>query len=359
MIDVTNQPGIPPRVHRFAAATSDALTALVLQDCLLGTSSAQSQTSQSEFSRSEALASAPVEGLTSIHSKAALQELSVTDDGLKEWLSHVSTSANVIQALRNDTTWRDQQSPASERLWQTLQLVARLQTLQQQFDEALAHRLREAIYHFAYGLSHELNNPLANIATRAGVLLQSEVAKDRQRLLETVIDNAMRGSEMLGDLMLLARPPKLTFEPVQIAKWFAAFVERAGTWAARQEVELRATSDCAMAQFRFDPVAIREALWCLVRNAIEASSGGAIVELEMTEVEGGLEFRVCDAGAGLSPEALQYCFDPYYSGREAGRGLGLGLSKALRIAELHRSQLRLSNRQPRGCEATLRLQANE
>jgi signal transduction histidine kinase len=63
--------------------------------------------------------------------------------------------------------------------------------------------------------------------------------------------------------------------------------------------------------------------------------------------------EVADQGSGMSQAALEHCFDPYYSGREAGRGLGLGLSKAQRIVALHRGELTLSNRPGGGAVARI------
>lgn len=342
---VTNQPVIQQRVHRFSSATSDALTSIVLRLCSTATSLAQS------VPPAEPLA----DGLSSSWLDEALRELEASDISLVQWLSRYRRGSSLIHCLLEDPVWRDTNCSASERLWQSLNLAVRCQTLEKQFGEELANRKQEAIYQFAYGLSHELNNPLANIATRAGVLLQSEAAKDRQQLLETIIDNSMCGCEMLGDLMLIARPPKLHFELVQIAPWLAAFVERASLWSARRAVELHATHNCKLACFSFDPVAMSEAIWCLVRNAIEASNVGDVVELTITETDDQLEFSVRDTGAGMSADALLHCFDPYYSGREAGRGLGLGLTKARMIAVLHQSQLRIANCSPHGCEARLLL----
>ncbi|PQO47752.1 histidine kinase dimerization/phospho-acceptor domain-containing protein, partial [Blastopirellula marina] len=59
----------------------------------------------------------------------------------------------------------------------------------------------------AYGASHEINNPLANIASRAQALLVDENDPDRRHELATIYAQAMRGHEMIADLMLFARPP--------------------------------------------------------------------------------------------------------------------------------------------------------
>src|SRR5881397_2980256 len=69
-----------------------------------------------------------------------------------------------------------------------------------------AAKLR-ALYDFAYGLSHEINNPLANIATRAQTLLVDEKDPERRRKLATIVQQAFKAHEMIADLMLFARPP--------------------------------------------------------------------------------------------------------------------------------------------------------
>src|SRR6267142_4618312 len=85
------------------------------------------------------------------------------------------------------------------------------------FASALEAAKLQALYHFAYGLSHEINNPLANIATRAQTLLVDEKDPERRRKLATIVQQAFRGHEMIADLMLFARPPALRLEQVDLA----------------------------------------------------------------------------------------------------------------------------------------------
>jgi signal transduction histidine kinase len=284
----------------------------------------------------------------------SLHKIANQDGDFAQWLVRVPSGLRIPEALVRDPVWRDD-TAASEGLWQAVNVALRLQALEQRFAEELANRKREAIYHFAYGLSHELNNPLANIATRAGVLAHRETAVDRRQMLETIIDNAMRGSEMLGDLMLLARPPELNPQSIDLSTWFAGFIARCKEWTTKNNLSIDASSELQTQSISFDPVAIAEAAWCLVRNAIEASSEKDSVKIRLGLASEFLCLTICDSGAGLSAEALQSCFDPYYSGREAGRGLGLGLAKAQLIATLHGGTLKVCNRPGGGCEATLTL----
>ncbi len=260
---------------------------------------------------------------------------------LPQLLIQSATTANVDSRCR--ATW--------ERLQSLCHLVLRHQTLESRFVAELQRQKHEAIYQFAYGLSHELNNPLANIATRGGVLAQREAHPQRRALLEAIVANAMRGCEMLGDLMLVARPPTLQFKSTRIDALLTAVVEQARCWAKGLNIEI--TLDAHSQRIlQLDGAAMREALWALLRNALEAMPDGGSVNVSSNDGDAqSVRVEIADQGGGLSRAALEYCFDPYYSGREAGRGLGLGLAKARRIIELHGGELSLVNHPHQGASA--------
>lgn len=247
-----------------------------------------------------------------------------------------------------------------QRLWQAVQIARRLLLLQSRFAASLETAKREAIYQLAYGLSHELNNPLANIATRARVLVEDESDPHRQQMLVAIADQAMRGCEMIADLMLVARPPMLRFDEFDLGILLHEVVERSRPWAEKRMVSLIYTKGQAVYPVVGDSVSLGEAIWCLVRNSLEAVAAGGSIEVrcDAERSEEFLRIVIEDDGPGLSAEALKHCFDPYYSGREAGRGLGLGLSKAERIVALHRGKLSIGNRPTGGCIASIELAMN-
>lgn len=243
------------------------------------------------------------------------------------------------------------------RLWQTVQVAIRLESLHIRFSTALESAKREAIYQLAYGLSHEINNPLANIAARARVLAEDESDPQRKFMLAAIVDQAMRGCEMIADLMLVARPPKLDMLELDLGELLRETIEKCRPWATQRSVNLSMeciATDCCV---EGDAIALREAIWCLLRNSLEAVTRDGRIEVSIECLDRDalliLEFR--DSGPGLSAEALEHCFDPYFSGREAGRGLGLGLAKAERIISLHRGRICIANGSAGGCVARIEL----
>jgi signal transduction histidine kinase len=237
----------------------------------------------------------------------------------------------------------------------------RLRQLQSRYNSTLEDQKLEFIYHFVYGLSHELNNPLANIASRAGMLVQSTSQPDHVQMLNAISDNAMRGCEMLGDLMLIARPPKLRPVETDLRELGRLIDERGRYWTAIRRVHFDFSCE-ALGYCRLDQSVLYEIVWSVLRNALEVSREGQSVSIRIWLAKNSNEgcndellIQIVDEGPGLSPQALQHCFDPYYSGREAGRGLGMGLAKAKRLARLHDGDVTIENRAGKGCVATIHI----
>ena len=88
--------------------------------------------------------------------------------------------------------------------------------LQQDFQRQLETDKLQAMKELAYGASHEINNPLANISSRAQLLLRDEPDPERRRSLSTINSQAFRAHEMLADLMLFAKPPAIVRQPLDL-----------------------------------------------------------------------------------------------------------------------------------------------
>lgn len=218
---------------------------------------------------------------------------------------------------------------------------------------------RNLAYDMAYGLSHELNNPLANIATRARLLAEEEPVDRKRKLLSAIVDQAMRGCEMIADLMVVARPPTMTLQKVNLVDLTNEFVERARSWVEVRglSLQLQLASPTQLVPIETDPIAASEAVWAILRNAIEVSRQQIVIELAIESNPNERRWAtiaIIDDGPGLSDDAIARAFHPCYSGREAGRGLGLGLAKADRLVGLCGGRVTLANRlDAPGCRAKL------
>jgi signal transduction histidine kinase len=248
--------------------------------------------------------------------------------------------------------------------------LTRLKQLEMEFAETLEREKLDAMKELAYGASHEVNNPLANISTRAQALLRDEKDPERRRKLATINSQAFRAHEMISNMMLFARPPAIHPEPVEIASLIDEAISELENEAAQQGTELcRTVSDDSLI-ISADGGQLVVALKAMITNSLEALGSGGSVEVAARlsschDVNGHdanghdgrwAEITVRDTGPGIPPEVRRHLFDPFYSGREAGRGLGFGLSKCWRIVTLHGGQIVVAS-SIQGAEFTIRLPA--
>ena len=206
-----------------------------------------------------------------------------------------------------------------------------------------------AMKELAYGASHEINNPLANISTRAQLLMRDEADSDRKRQLATITRQAYRAHEMISDLMLFAKPPKLEKSTFNVTEFFdglsSCFEEDSEINAADLHFSVEDDFD-----LHADEQQLTTALQAIIKNSVEASDANCSVAIDCRAAQAEAfsidpmqrrfaEIRISDNGSGITPDVRRHLFDPFYSGREAGRGLGFGLSKAWRIVEQHGGQI--------------------
>lgn len=247
----------------------------------------------------------------------------------------------------------------SWRLPALVELLARQQFEHANFERRLEQKKLEAMKELAYGASHEINNPLANIAARAQTLMSDEQDPERRQKLNAIHRQAMRAHEMISDLMLFARPPKLNRTTFDTAGFVRKVVAALEGLARENGVSIELHQSAGAEEIFADETQLGVAFHALVTNAIEAVDEGGQVWVAVKRVEfenqSLVEITVRDNGPGISAEVRQHMFDPFFSGREAGRGLGFGLSKCWRIVTDHGGQLIVESPAGGGAEISLLL----
>ena len=218
--------------------------------------------------------------------------------------------------------------------------------------ELLAAKL-ESLAEFSAGAGHEINNPLGTITGRVQLLLMKEVDPGRRQMLEIIGGQALRVRDMIGDVMLFARPPRPVCERIELGVWLPGMLTRFVEQGKKQGTLL----DVEIAEevvLWGDATQAGVAIGALLHNSLNALGEGGKIRLTAEPVlranstEMIARIAVEDDGPGLSPAEREHLFDPFYSGRQAGRGLGFGLPKAWRIVTMHGGTIRAIEREPRG-----------
>jgi signal transduction histidine kinase len=194
--------------------------------------------------------------------------------------------------------------------------------------------LLDALAEFAAGAGHELNNPLAVIVGRAQLLIHRlSHDPEAQRSLRTIIAQAQRAHRMLRDLMYVARPTPDRLRLCQPEEIIRRGVDDLRPEADARRIRLDYLPASPAQAALCDPDQLRHLVEILLRNAIDASPSDAAILIETERQADQLLLRVADQGPGLDPDEARHVLLPFYSGRHAGRGLGLGLPRIARYLD--------------------------
>lgn len=212
-----------------------------------------------------------------------------------------------------------------------------------------ANRLKDD---FLATLSHELRTPLTVVIGWADMLTDTRLEPaQKERAVDTIRRNARAQVTMINDLLDVSRITTgklhLQAQAVDLAKIAASSVDSLRLAANAKDINIEMQIVPSTRQVSGDPDRLQQVLWNLVSNAIKFSPRGGAVTMRICEVESNFEISVSDNGKGIAPEFLPYVFDRFRQAdssttRVAG-GLGLGLSIARQLVELHGGTVRVES----------------
>jgi two-component system sensor histidine kinase HydH len=185
-------------------------------------------------------------------------------------------------------------------------------------------------------LAHEIRNPLASLTGHAQ-LLSEHLGPDSPdgRKIALVVREAQRLESLTTDLLDFARTGAMDMRPCDPAALLRSCADEVAVAGFVLE------SHAAPRSWRLDETRMRQALTNVLRNARQASPEGARPEASVSQESGALVFTVRDFGAGVAQGDEKRIFSPFYTTRTSGTGLGLTV--ALRVAELHGGTIEASN----------------
>ncbi len=199
-------------------------------------------------------------------------------------------------------------------------------------------------------IAHEIRNPVGAMSHAAQLLAESPGLKaDDVRLTEIIQTHSSRVSHIIDNILQLSRRDSSRPERLELGPWLADFVEEFVSTLELQEGELSIVHVDEGTEVRMDRSHLRQVLWNLCDNAVKYASetGGILVEIVAgrLEVKGRPYLEVRDHGLGVDPGIAERIFEPFYTERSGGTGLGLYISREL--CELNRATL-LYNDRPGG-----------
>lgn len=205
-----------------------------------------------------------------------------------------------------------------------------------------------ALGRLAAGLAHEIRNPLGSIAGSVQLLRTGKALDEEDKQLCDIIQReANRLNDLVSDMVDLAKPRKPELALVDVAAVARDVVALAGkSGRAVSDVDVVLEGDGKPAWVRADSAQLRQLVWNLVRNAVQASAAGDVVTVLVSGGGEGVVLSVVDHGVGIEEAQMPLLFDAFFTTRSQGSGVGLAVVK--RIADEHGFLIHVKSEAGRG-----------
>lgn len=202
------------------------------------------------------------------------------------------------------------------------------------------------------GIAHEIRNPLGGVSGAVEILDSMTRPEDeRHEFVQIVKREFARISTIVSRQLDLVQARPAAVAPCDLTRVVESVVRLVQSQAEKQgvHVAMRIADDLPVVET--DEQGLRQALLNLLINGVQAVGPGGGVRITAQAGDGVLQLVVDDDGPGLSEDALEHAFDPFYTTKQAG--IGLGLSIAFQIVDQLGGDLRAENREEGGARFSL------
>jgi signal transduction histidine kinase len=221
-----------------------------------------------------------------------------------------------------------------------------LEELDRTRQQLLSEEKLAAIGRLSRAIAHEIRNPVAMISSSLATAArpgQSET--EREEMFSIAAKEAERLERLTTDFLVYARPRPVQLAPVNVADTLNYVATVARAHAANEGVTIDVAADSKL-EGEFDATQIHQALLNLVLNAIDACHRGDLVKLDaQTNGNGMIRIDVVDPAGPIPDEIVARIFEPLFTTKQGGNGLGLAIAR--NIVRAHGSDIILRENDPR------------
>lgn len=229
-------------------------------------------------------------------------------------------------------------------------------------NQLLAAERLAAVGRLSAQVAHEIRNPLSAIGLNAE-LLGDELTQDLEeprrseaaKLLRAITAEVERLTEVTEGYLRLTRLPRPNRRPIDVNQLVGDLLTMLRPELRAHHIEVSLELASPPAQALADPGQIRQALLNVLRNSREAMSDGGSIRVTTRERAAIVEIEVRDHGPGIAPEVLPRVFEPFFSTKVAGTGLGLSLTRQILLE--HSGDIEVANAADGGTRVYITLPA--
>lgn len=209
-----------------------------------------------------------------------------------------------------------------------------------------------AIGRMAAGIAHEIRNPLASMSGSIQMMRGGDADPMQARLMDIVLREIDRLNQLISDFLQFARPSPPDLREVDLAELLAEVQTMFDNRGEAARLVIEVDEPCGVWA---DPARLRQVVWNLLLNAADAMPQSGQITIRAERREDDVRIAVQDDGVGMAPDVIEHIFDPFYTTKP--EGTGLGLAQVHRIVEEHAGTLEVDSRPDVGTTFTVVLPA--
>ena len=222
------------------------------------------------------------------------------------------------------------------------------ETLRIQAEEAkIQTEKMEATYRLMNTLTHEIRNPLTNVMLSLDAILDEGVNENQKGYAEIAKRSSTRINEIITDLLDSSRKIELKFESIDLKDVLHEVLQIAKDSSELNKVQIQVDICEVEIHKPIDRDKLKIAFLNLIFNAIEANDKeNGLIHVKLTPKLDGAELIIEDQGSGISEEDLKKLFEPYFTTK--AKGMGLGLVSTLNIIKAHQARIEVQSKVGKG-----------
>ena len=191
-----------------------------------------------------------------------------------------------------------------------------------------------ALGRLSASIAHEIRNPVGAMSHAGQLLAESpKIGTDERRLTDIIRNNSERVSTIINNVLQLSRREATKPSRLTLSDWLEDFLGEFCETMQVQESQIRIVEEANDLEVRIDPTHLHQVVWNLCDNAIkygEARNGVSLeIELGRLNPSNRPYLEVADRGPGIAAQAVERIFEPFFTGRKGGTGLGLFIAREL------------------------------
>jgi len=206
----------------------------------------------------------------------------------------------------------------------------------------------------AFGIAHEINNPLTNVSINVELLKNDLVSRGTlavpEKRFEVIERNLDRATKIAQELLSFSSQNESDFQVTDLNDVIASTLSLLGSRRKAYQITKKLNDVPSISAI---PWKLEEVFLNVIINAMEAMPEGGSVTITTNQKEDKVVAEVSDTGHGILPEYLDNVLDPFFTTKEVGKGTGLGLSICYAIMEMHGGNIELESRVGNGTTVSL------